>query len=80
MKKIKRSLFLFSTVIIASCSTEDEFDPCLCYKDAIDVEDRSILEQECQDLIKDMTNDDLKEADNKCFTDDVSDLVGGGVL
>lgn len=78
MKLLNRSLIVLFFLAFVSCSSE--FDPCLCYKDAIDEEDRSTLDQECQDLIKDMTNEDLKEADNKCFTDDASDLVGGGVL
>lgn len=65
-------------LIFTSCSTE--FDPCACYKDALKTDDKSTLAEECQDLIEDMDREALKEASNDCFTENVSDLVGGGVM
>ena len=79
MKK-KITLFIGGVIALIFTTCSSEFDTCACYNNALKTDDTSILEEACQELIKDMDTEALKEASNDCFAEDVSDLVGGGVL
>lgn len=79
MKK-KLTLIVGGIALLMSASCSSEFDPCVCYEDALSTDDRSTLEQKCQDLVRHLDEDALKEASNECFANDVKDILGGGVL
>lgn len=80
MKISFKSLASLSLVVIFLAGCSSEFDPCACYKKALNLEDKSTLEQDCQELVEGMTNQVIQDSLDQCFVDDVSDLVGGGVL
>lgn len=75
-KKFTLNIGGIAILMFVGCSTE--FDPCVCYDDALKTDDKSTLEQQCQDLIEEMDEEAIKKASTKCFTDDVGDLTGTG--
>lgn len=70
---IRKILVLPVLLMIFSC--ENESPECACYEAAIDGKETT---EECEEFVKDLSEEELKEKSNECFADDIEDLSGAG--
>jgi hypothetical protein len=69
MKRIL-SLMTFG-VLIGACSNDS--NECACYEAALN---NAELSEECQERVKNLSEEELKEKSNECFVGAIEDLSG----
>jgi len=75
---MKYLLFILSSIFILSlysCTTEN--DECRCYERALEGKEMS---EDCEQYVKGLTEEDLKEKSNDCFVKNIEDLSGASGL
>jgi hypothetical protein len=69
MKRILSVLTL--GVLLGACS--DDSNECACYEAALN---NAELSEACQSLVKELSEDELKEKSNECFVGAIEELSG----